>query len=704
MTFPTQTARELEPLTIVDSKAGHPTLSWEDLPSELPPRPAPPVHGDSLVSFVTAAGFAVEYDDGNMLHLRPVVGSVFPVGRFVALRMPDEGVDVTKQTMATVAFQRGAGQLYSLQGSADEPCYALVVDERTPGVGVYREWHTLARERHVHILIVRPQAVRAALQAGEAARHFRNLLAQSREDPFRLEGPVEDELEFFGRRQYIDALLDCITVRQASFGLFGLEKWGTTSMLKRLSSEIMASRNQSISWIDCYDIDDLSVAGICRAVIANLHSMESRRETVVLSSLSELPPSTAEGVFSMARSCVGARLNLPPVLFFDRADELVSPSRTDPSAVVEILRILRRWARPAMNYPRLIVVLGGVHDGIVASRQLRIGEDYIANPLWRVVEAHYTPLFTAQETSEFMLRMGVRAGIEIADEAIHAIHDLTGGHKYLCRLMGSELRRRLNSRTGTSVRADLDAVNEAAYAVVLTHHDYFSALIDRAPPATHPLLMRLAQGELFNTQLLGLRSVAQSALPTAGDRLEAIRFLRCHRLVTENGTKYRLAIKLFGYWLKLLGQMDSLIYEKGSEGQAKDEAAVEENDKVPDAGVMPASDSVFAQVARAHNSANGTIRSPPPVASFPVMPDEVIALRQFMDLSFDDQELILLLADLNVRLEEVTSDRESKQIKILRIVEWFMRHGRFAELSHTVQDRRRGRLAELMNTAKDEER
>ncbi len=609
------------------------------------------------------------------MHLEHAEDRSLPCGRFVALRMNNGAPDTTAHTMATAVFQRDALPLYQLCGTPAGPCWVLLVDDRAPGVGVYREQHILAHERHLRILSTRPRALRTALNSGNAWSHFRMLLAQSRDDPFVLEGPIDDEIEFFGGSTTIRIMLDDIRVRHASVGLFGLEKWGTTSLLKRVRAELLTGGCRPIAWIDCQSTAQPTEEWLSREIITNLQLALPHRSRKRTSHV----PATIDGVLTVTRQCADAGLRDPPVIFFDRVDELVDSRRVDAEMAMGTLQCLRYLARPKDGQPRIVLVLGGVHDGLITARSLPIGDNELENPLWRLIKAYYTPLFTADETAEFMLRMATRTGLELAPEALERIHDLTGGHKYLCRLLGSEIRTRCIRRSQARGRVDRELVNDAAQAIVIAHHDYFSTLFARSPSMTRRLISRLAADELTHAKLLRRDPSSGTDAPTVAEHLEAARFALRHQIIEERGHRYRLAIQLFAHWL-MLAQQDTSAADKATPA-IEHQSESESNELV---NTMP-------QAGQHANPVDTIVRSPPAASSNApgyagaTWTQEDVQLRKIMTDAFTSDELELLLAGLDVPFQQVTDRLNPIDIQVLRIVEWFRRRQRIHELRSAVQ-------------------
>ncbi|ACY16779.1 protein kinase domain-containing protein [Haliangium ochraceum] len=635
---------------------------------------------DLVSAYAKAAGFAVTSDDGELVELRPGSGQALPAGRYLALRMYADANAVAMQTLATAAFQRDAQRLYRLAGTPSEPCWVLLVDARPPGVGIYREQHTLVRERHLRMLSVRPQAMQAAVRSGGVPAHFAALLAQTRDDPFAFEGPIEDELEFFGSGEHIRALLDDVRMRKGSVGVFGLDKWGTTSLLRRLRAELLADGGHAVVWIDCRLAPRLDDAWLRQTLLACLSEATGARRP-------RRGAATLEQVLAMARRCAEQYQGRPPVLLFDRADEILAPARAEAGAIAAAADLLRRLAD---HEAPVVLVLGGVQDGVVTARRLQVRGGDLPNPLWRALQARYAPLFTREETDEFLRRMCSRAGFEMHPGALARVHALTGGHKYLCRLLGSAVCARVRriARPGEPVAEAL--VLEAARMVIVHHDDYFAALLERAPLAARLLLVRLSAGVLSHDDIFGradeisdtAREVRDGfgALPVA-ERREVVGFLLRHGLVEEREGAYALVIELFARWLYAhSGAARRVPFDFGGPGAS------------PDGGRASAAAPGAAVISPgAAPRANGN--QMPPAQGRDHQRRELARLRVLLSERFTAGELELLLATLGVALEEVTSRASPLPKQAHDVVGWFERRSRLPELRDAVRKVRPGEFA-----------
>lgn len=271
--------------------------------------------------------------------------------------------------------------------------------------------------------------------------------------------------------------------------------------------------------------------------------------------------------------------------------------------------------------------------------------------------------------------MATRTGLELAADVVSHIHTLTGGHKYLCRLLGSEIRARAMRASRAHGPVDRELVDGAAQAMVLSHHDYFSALLDRAPPATRQLIRRLATGELAHSELFELDRAAGGDLPSAADQLEATRFALRHQMIEEQGCRYRLVIQLFAQWLTLTRQIDApvpTLVDRGKETpRKKTYVTPSANSSGERGGTLIFSGPV---------TSDDTIRDAQQTVS-----DEDLELRKIMAEAFTSDELELLIADIGVSFQKVTSRSSPIDTQVLDTVRWFRRHKRLPELRAAVQ-------------------
>jgi serine/threonine protein kinase len=502
-----------------------------------PTQAALPKLSSELSRYLAQAGFMLDNGPGPLFSTTRRPDCRLPPMILWAILLEPEDQPLSAQTMATIAFQKGARPLYTLEGSAGSPHHVLALFRSPPGAGVYREWHELATRKHVYVSPVSPSALRAAVEENRAGAHLQELLRRGRRDPFELEGRIVADLDFFGGRDDLQAFLHLIDGAAAGIGLLGLEKWGTTSLLFRARAEL---GDRASAWIDLAALPSLSLASVLSAIYEELRSGLVKRNVTAPIPLSALHGDIEAPLLHVLEACQAAA-RARPVIFLDRVDELESRERCSPEALIDIARALYRLALPQGERAGAVLVFGGREAHVLSSRTL--GAHH--NPLWGAVPIRYASFFSREEMGDFMRRLGALGGLSFSAAALDTAFELTFGHKYLSRRLGSMLYQRGSGSSEAGGEMTPARVSACASALVTRHHSYFDAVLRRGPPALRDVLARLATAPATIDDLL-----ANEASRASGDPLAAIAFASAYGLVVEEQDHYRLTMGLFQTWLR----------------------------------------------------------------------------------------------------------------------------------------------------------
>jgi hypothetical protein len=413
--------------------------------------------------------------------------------------------------------------------------------EAPPSLGVFRAWHELSTKHAVHVLPVSSAALKRATASTNAGEHLRGLVHRVHQNPFEIEGPLRNELDFYGSREEMSLRVREIAYEHSGFGLFGLEKWGTTSMLLRMRGEL---NDRLAAWVDLAGLPDLNAPTVLGAMAEALTRDLTVKVPTALPTGGGRPPGAAGSVnelLGLVGICHRFGLTVPPVIFVDRVDELTRLGRGDPSALIELVRALYALSSPARGSERFVLIVAGSDDDFLSRQDFEIERNRVRNPFWRSMKTYYTPFLTADENSEFLERLGALAGVSFEREALDESYRQTGGHKYLTRLLGAELCRERDLGPIDAVR-----VRDATAVVVTRHSDYLRAILEHAPRETGALLRQVAAGPAAPSELLKLKG----DLPgRAGGPLAALQFALNYGLIRQRRGQYALSMGLLATWL-----------------------------------------------------------------------------------------------------------------------------------------------------------
>ena len=309
--------------------------------------------------------------------------------------------------MGTAVFQSQASSLYSLRGSPGREIHAIAVLQSLPGTGVYKEWHRLATTQHVRILPVKPEEIARALAERSAPSLVASLMRRAQHDAFAHGGPVTNDFEFFGRAQ-LERLVGRV-LDGRSFGLFGLYKWGTTSLMLRVRSEL---ETHPTAWVDLASLPKLDAESILGAIEKQLALHAGRTSQAQKTVLISLATDSASSLQEVVGRLQGRET---PIVFIDRVDELQQLATSAPAELDACLRLLYSLAFPSPGAPRVLLVLAGNDDQILLQRSFAHAVGEIRNPLWNKIDVEYTSFFEREELADFLARLGPYCGLTFTD-------------------------------------------------------------------------------------------------------------------------------------------------------------------------------------------------------------------------------------------------------------------------------------------------
>src|SRR5262249_37475406 len=153
----------------------------------------------------------------------------------------------------------------------------------------------------------------------------------------------------FGARRALQDLLRELERDAPGFGVFGLERWGTTSLLRRLRMEI---EPRTTAWIDLMALPDMSPRSILAAAI-----VEITKSTAAWQQRPSGDDSTLEAMLHEILNESTAASSKPPVMFFDHIDEIVRPPAGSAEILATVSRVLYRLAMPVDGRARATIII-----------------------------------------------------------------------------------------------------------------------------------------------------------------------------------------------------------------------------------------------------------------------------------------------------------------------------------------------------------
>lgn len=243
---------------------------------------------------------------------------------------------------------------------------------------------------------------------------------------------------FFGRRTVLQSLREDVLSQRAT-GIFGLRKAGKTSILLQLANDLRADKVLPVL-IDLeslpsppIDPTDDFLALLRVRVVDELRAAKLR-----VKELSELPDIPSPMQFKLAMQKLLRNIGADGTRVLIMLDEIEyltpqGPNRTtsvELPRVAQLLSILRSIMQESGNMSLLVAGLTSaiVEEGTLHGRP---------NPFFSWARTVYVGPLERADADHLARSLGRRMGIFIADDALDALYEASGGHAYLYRNLAS---------------------------------------------------------------------------------------------------------------------------------------------------------------------------------------------------------------------------------------------------------------------------
>lgn len=258
-------------------------------------------------------------------------------------------------------------------------------------------------------------------------------------DPFQVTGPVDTDLDFFGRRNDVLELH-----RQLRAGriraIFGIRKIGKISCINRVIRHGRQSGETNFAMIDCSlpSFNQLSASDALRAVAkvskmgatqGYAHISDALKRTdkeliPVFQDLWEKKPST-----------------LPLVIVFDEVDYITPHSPTAPHWQNEFNDFWREFRVLVQEAQRHDFVISVLVSG-VSSRPFRMESiGGVENAVLHFVPEGYLAPFARGASVSMLGSLGKRCGLSFSKKAKEYVAEVCGDFPFWLRMAGSHLHR-----------------------------------------------------------------------------------------------------------------------------------------------------------------------------------------------------------------------------------------------------------------------
>ncbi len=286
-------------------------------------------------------------------------------------------------------------------------------------------------------------------------------------DLYQAQNPVTGD-DFFGRAGLLRDLSASIMADQ-NVAIFGLRRSGKTSVIRELKRSLL-SRGVVITITDMQLVTTSSLADVARSTVSAL--LEDLRAARGSGDVKVTIGNDADGLVSGAslsnlsdrvRKIAARNPGIRLVLAVDEVEHLIQMSKGDPHEVRAFLGALRSCAQVA---PNVSLVFSGVANQMFLSSSLGHDQDRVDNPMFGQVSPAFMTPFSSTETADLIRDLGRPMFLRWSEDAVEAVHRVTGGWPFFVRQLASAVRASIESTGNTELGDDADASLAAVEAVL----------------------------------------------------------------------------------------------------------------------------------------------------------------------------------------------------------------------------------------------
>ncbi|MGV1793292.1 phosphorylase family protein [Rhizobium sp. A37_96] len=301
--------------------------------------------------------------------------------------------------------------------------------------------------------------------------------------------PIKSDQMFFGRQRLLTQALGATREGQ-NIGLFGLRRVGKTSILFSLERSF---RDRKIGKILLYSLDDPARAQarwyIVLSQLAALIDPNAIRERFDEHNASSLFKTTVQ---KFLNANVGQNL----VIAFDEIEHIVPGTAKAPHWNSDYFFLMDHLRALTREITKFSIVVCGINARALESAHL----NGVPNPVFNGMSILSVPMFTLEEASLMVSRLGLYMGIMFKPEAMAQIHREYGGHPLLMRQFCSELFNKLQrERVSWPFTIDVDTATDQIRTARPQLHYWASYVLQTLKdfyPDEYDMLRMLSHGEV----------------------------------------------------------------------------------------------------------------------------------------------------------------------------------------------------------------
>ncbi len=326
----------------------------------------------------------------------------------------------------------------------DRGCYIIISHDEC----VEEKLTNILRDSNVNQIIVpfTYKEMQSASNIDETIKtKFRKYLFDT--DIFLTSKPIQDDIFFFGRRDYLqDIVSKCKNSTHS--GIFGLRRSGKTSMLHGVKNQLR-QQGYPIVFISCEsELSNLDwQSALCKVVLDVYNELNIDDKNILESDYKLQEVST---YFEEDMNTALEKLNHPITIMFDEIEAItfgVAQGEKSDDKWLDGKNFVKFWNQIKgyyTKYPRrMSILVAGTNPTI--NDTATIGGNRIPNPMFGQLSASnqgaYLPAFANDDTRNMVNTLGGYMGLSFDDYTVSRLTSDCGGHPYLMRILCSHINK-----------------------------------------------------------------------------------------------------------------------------------------------------------------------------------------------------------------------------------------------------------------------
>lgn len=330
---------------------------------------------------------------------------------------------------------------------------AIVVVTALPETSAHQQIFSYRVQCQLSIILLNRQAIVKSLRQSSCAQQFEKSLnlAIRQRNRYDANTPVVDPLEFFGREETINYLLDAI-VHVQPVGIFGVRKIGKTSLMwqlkERLTSHIAVYIDLQHLPKDCAHLYRLILRECVNDASFKYPDMPLPELTYLTNNrVPENPNMTfVQEIQRLWDHLKCRRRDLKIVLLLDEADAFMSRARAHDSSALAMQELLGTLREISQRFEFLAPIFGSTTPDICRLDR-RHGRN---NPGFHAYKELFLTSLSEETCDRMISGIGAQMGVFYTEESLSRIYYETGGHPYMTRQLCSLITKQIAEKESDS--------------------------------------------------------------------------------------------------------------------------------------------------------------------------------------------------------------------------------------------------------------